>query len=191
MKGKAIIISAPSGAGKTTIVQHLIDQGLDLEFSISACSRPPRPHEVDEKDYYFFSEEKFKQLIDKDAFLEWEEVYPGQFYGTLKEEIDRVWRLEKTVIFDVDVEGGLNIKKYFGKKALAIFIMPPDTETLRERLTSRGTETEEKIDLRMAKAQREIDMAREFDAVILNKNLSNALEDTELIVREFLGIEEV
>lgn len=191
MKGKAIIISAPSGAGKTTIVQHLIDQGLDLEFSISACSRPPRPHEVDEKDYYFFSEDKFKHLIEEDAFLEWEEVYPGQFYGTLKEEIDRVWRLEKTVIFDVDVEGGLNIKKYFGKKALAIFIMPPDTATLRERLNFRGTETKEKIDLRMAKAQREIDMAREFDAVILNKNLSDALEETELIVREFLGIEEV
>ncbi|HPF51197.1 MAG TPA: guanylate kinase, partial [Draconibacterium sp.] len=144
MKGKLIIFSAPSGAGKTTIVKYLLQKGLDLEFSISATSREPRANEINGKDYYFLSTEEFVQKVQNDEFLEWEEVYKGIRYGTLKSEVERIRNNGKNVIFDVDVVGGLNIKKYYGDEALAIFVQPPSVEELRKRLTSRSTETEEK-----------------------------------------------
>ena len=145
VSGKCVIFSAPSGAGKTTIVHALLDANIGLEFSVSACSRDPRPNEMDGKDYHFLGIEGFKQQIDADAFVEWEEVYTNNFYGTLRSEIERIWKNGHTVIFDVDVIGGLNLKKSFGDQALAIFVQPPSYEELEQRLRFRSTETEEKI----------------------------------------------
>jgi guanylate kinase len=185
--GKCIIFSAPSGAGKTTIVHYLLDTfGSKLSFSISACSRSQRPNEVDGKDYYFLSIADFQEKIEKDAFIEWEEVYTDNFYGTLKSEIERIWALGKTVIFDVDVVGGLNLKKFFGDKALAIFVMPPNIETLEMRLRTRSTETEESIARRMGKADNELRMATQFDKVILNDNLKDALEEAKNLIGAFI-----
>ncbi len=186
-KGKAIIFSAPSGAGKTTIVKHLLDVRDDLSFSISACSRPRRNRtEVDGVDYYFLSVDDFKRKVTNDEFVEWEEVYKDSFYGTLKSEIERIWRLGKTVIFDVDVVGGKNLKTYFGEDALAIFVKPPSINHLRNRLKLRDTETEESINTRMAKAEKELGYAAYFDYILVNDNLENAFIDAEKTVSDFL-----
>lgn len=185
--GKCVIFSAPSGAGKTTIVQYLLDVfSKQLSFSVSACSRAGRPNEIDGKDYYFLSVADFKQKIAEDAFIEWEEVYTDNFYGTLKAEIERIWALGKTVIFDVDVVGGINLKKFFGDNALAVFVMPPNIETLELRLRTRSTETEESIARRIGKADKELRMAPQFDRVILNDNLQEALGEAEALIGSFL-----
>lgn len=186
--GKAIIFSAPSGAGKTTIVKHLLDVRDDLSFSISACSRPRRNRtEVDGVDYYFLSVDDFKRKVTNDEFVEWEEVYKDSFYGTLKSEVERIWRLGKTVIFDVDVVGGKNLKKYFGEDALAIFVKPPSIDHLRNRLKSRDTETEESINIRMAKAEKEMGFAVHFDYILTNDNLAEAFQDAEETVSSFIN----
>ena len=187
MSYKAIIFSAPSGAGKTTIVRYLLNQGLPLEFSISACSRPPRSGEKDGKDYYFLSSKKFKQNIFTNAFVEWEEVYEDMFYGTLKSEINRIWENEKTVIFDVDVFGGLKLKKALGEKALAIFIAPPSIEELGIRLKNRGTETSKSLAKRLSKAKKELAKKNDFDFIVINNNLEIACQKTLEKVRNFLN----
>ena len=183
---KCVIFSAPSGAGKTTLVKRLLSKDLDLEFSISAATREKRGTEVDGKDYYFLKIEDFKKKINNQGFIEWEEVYEDHFYGTLKEEIERIWKKGKAVIFDVDVVGGLNLKKHFGEQALAIFIMPPSLPVLRERLVKRGTDVPERIEKRMAKAKQELIVADQFDYVILNDDLEKATEAAEFTVRKFL-----
>lgn len=186
MGGKIIIVSAPSGAGKTTTVKHLLQQNLGLEFSVSATSRQPRPGEINGKDYHFIPESEFRQKIENREFLEWEEVYEGNLYGTLKSEVNRILNLGKSVIFDVDVVGGLNIKKFYGNDALAIFITPPSMEELEKRLKKRSTETEEKINTRIAKAKKEMEFAGQFDVIIVNDVLSTALADAEKAVAGFL-----
>lgn len=187
MKGKLIIFSAPSGAGKTTIVRHLLEKGFNLEFSVSATSRGPRPHEVNGKDYYFLSETEFREKIENKDFLEWEEVYSGIFYGTLKSEVERIRSIGKNVIFDVDVVGGLNIKKHYGDEALAVFVQPPSVEELRRRLKARSTETEEKIAMRIAKAEHELSFAPQFDIIIVNENLEKAFAEAEKVISVFLS----
>jgi guanylate kinase len=184
--GKCIIFSAPSGAGKTTIVHALLSAGIGLEFSVSACSRDPRPNELDGKDYHFLGIDKFKQEIENGSFIEWEEVYTNNFYGTLKSEIERIWSNGKTVIFDVDVIGGLNLKRIFGDAALAIFVQPPSYEELEKRLRYRSTETEEKIQQRMSKAHTELSSAPEFDVVLINDDLEKAIEKAKNLVVEFI-----
>jgi guanylate kinase len=186
MKGKLIIFSAPSGAGKTTIVRHLLDRKLNLEFSVSATSRAPRPNETNGKDYYFLTEKEFKRKIENNEFLEWEEVYKGVYYGSLKSEVERIRNLGKNVIFDVDVVGGLNIKKFYDDEALAIFVQPPSVEELRKRLISRSTETEEKIQMRIAKAEHELSFAKQFDKLVTNNDLEQACREAEELIREFL-----
>lgn len=186
-KGKLIIFSAPSGAGKTTIVKHLLQQDFNLEFSVSATSRNPRPNEIHAKDYYFLSAKEFQQKVDNNEFLEWEEVYKGTCYGTLKNDVERIRELGKNVIFDVDVVGGLNIKKYYGDAALAVFVQPPSVEELRNRLKFRSTETEEKIQMRIAKAEHELSFAGQFDVIIVNDDLQKAFIQAEKIAGEFLS----
>ncbi|MEZ4938461.1 MAG: guanylate kinase [Crocinitomicaceae bacterium] len=186
-KGKCIIFSAPSGAGKTTIVHHLLEKFDDLAFSISACSRAPRGNEIDGVDYHFIGLQQFKEYIDQDKFIEWEEVYSNHYYGTLKDEIMRIWDNEKAVVFDVDVIGGLNLKKFFGEDALAIFVQPPSLDVLEERLRSRATESDEKIKQRMAKAKREIAKAHDFDVILVNNKLENAFKEAEELVSNFLA----
>jgi guanylate kinase len=186
MKGKAIIFSAPSGAGKTTIVKHLLQLDLGLEFSISACSRPPRAQEVDGQDYYFMSVEDFRKHIKQDDFLEWEEVYRDHYYGTMKTELDRIWNRQKHVVFDVDVVGGLNLKRYFGRKALAVFVQPPSMQELEKRLRDRSTDANDKILDRMEKAGDEIKSSKQFDVILVNNNLEETLLRGEDIVRDFL-----
>jgi guanylate kinase len=186
MNGKLIIFSAPSGTGKTTIVRHLMESNLDLEFSISATSRQKRGNEEDGKDYHFFSPEVFKEKIKNNEFLEWEEVYSNQFYGTLFSEIDRIFANHHHVVFDVDVIGGLNIKKKYPNNSLSIFLMPPSLEILRERLLMRGTETEESFKKREEKAAIELGFAEKFDAIIVNDELKTAQEDAYRIVKDFL-----
>ena len=187
MKGKAIIFSAPSGAGKTTIVKHLLQLDMGLEFSISACSRPPRQQEVDGRDYYFMSAADFRKHIAQDDFLEWEEVYRDHYYGTLKSELDRIWSRQKHVVFDVDVIGGLNLKEYFGQNALAVFVQPPSMQELEKRLRDRSTDTDDKIHNRMEKAGDELKYARQYDVVLVNDNLEDTLGEAERLVRDFLG----
>ena len=186
MNGKLIIFSAPSGAGKTTIVHHLLKVFPDLEFSVSACSREMRKGEEYGVDYYFLSVEEFKERIAKGEFVEWEEVYKDNFYGTLKSEIERIWKKRKHVIFDVDVIGGLNLKKQYGDSALAIFVMPPSIEHLEKRLKSRETETPESIARRIGKAEKELQTADQFDKIVLNDNLENAFNEAEKLVNEFI-----
>lgn len=186
MKGKLIIFSAPSGAGKTTIVKHLLQKGFNLEFSISATSREARHTETHGKDYYFLSGEEFLAKVKNKEFLEWEEVYKGTSYGTLKSEVERIRDKGNNVIFDVDVVGGLNIKKYYGDEALAVFVQPPSVEELRKRLKGRETETDEKIQMRIAKAEHELSFATEFDVVLTNDNLEVAFAEAEKIITEFL-----
>ncbi len=185
--GKLIIFSAPSGAGKTTIVHHILQKFSDqLEFSISACTRAKRPNEVDGKDYHFMSTEEFKQKIKKNEFAEWEEVYQGQFYGTLKSELDRIWNSGKQVIFDLDVQGGLNLKMKYGRQSFAIFVMPPSIGVLEVRLRQRKTETEESLAKRISKAKEEMLVASRFDRILVNENLEKACADAEKLVSEFL-----
>lgn len=184
--GKCVIFSAPSGAGKTTIVHALLNAGLGLEFSVSACSRDPRPNEVNGKDYHFLGIEGFKQKIAEGAFVEWEEVYTNNFYGTLKTEIERIWNNGNAVIFDVDVIGGLNLKKIFGDNALAVFVQPPSYEELEKRLRYRSTETEEKIQQRMNKARTELSSAPEFDVILVNDDLGKAIDKATKLVTDFI-----
>ncbi len=186
MQGKLIIISAPSGAGKTSIVKELLCADLRLEFSVSACSREKRKGEVDGKDYFFISTEEFREKIRNDEFVEWEEVYKDHFYGTLKSEVEKIREAGKNVIFDVDVVGGLNIKKLYGDDALAIFIKPPSESVLKERLQKRNTESEEKLAMRISKARKELKEADKFDTIIVNDELTRAIEETKLSIREFL-----
>lgn len=189
-KGKLFVFSAPSGSGKTTIVRHLLAQErFNLEFSISATSRAPRGEEVDGKDYYFISAKEFKQKIKNDEFLEWEEVYRDNFYGTLKTEVERIWAQGKHVIFDIDVVGGLRIKKKFPEETLAVFVKPPSVDELKIRLKKRSTESEDKINMRIAKASVELATAPQFDKIIKNYDLSVALQEAEDLVDDFLGIE--
>ena len=187
MKGKLIIFSAPSGAGKTTIVRQLLERDLNLEFSVSATSRLPRINEKNGRDYYFLSIEEFMKKVDADEFLEWEEVYSGVCYGTLKSEVDRICNAGKNVIFDVDVVGGLNIKRCFGERALAIFVQPPSVEELRRRLQSRGTETEESLAARVSKASYELSFKEHFNKIIVNDDLEKACIEAELILLGFIG----
>jgi len=185
--GKLIIFSAPSGSGKTTIVRHLLKVfASQIEFSISATSRPKRGKEENGKDYYYLSPDEFKNKVEAGEFLEWEEVYAGTCYGTLKSEVERIWKSGKHVIFDIDVEGGLNLKNQFGNKALAIFVMPPSIKILEERLRSRSTDSAESIARRLEKAEKELKTAKLFDRFILNEDLNLAFADAEKIVKEFL-----
>ena len=186
-QGKLIIFSAPSGAGKTTIVRHLLEQDLNLEFSISATSRGMRHTETDGKDYYFLTPEEFRSKIDNHEFLEWEEVYAGTFYGTLKSEVERIRSNGQNVIFDVDVVGGCNIKKFYGDDALAVFIQPPSIEELRKRLISRSTDSPEVIEKRVAKAEYELTFASQFDRIIVNEHLETAFDEAEKCIREFIN----
>lgn len=186
MQNKMVIFSAPSGAGKTTIVRSVLEAGLDLEFSISACSRPKRETELDGKDYYFLGVEGFKKKIAEDAFLEWEEVYKDHFYGTLRSEVDRIWDKGHHVIFDLDVYGGINIKKQYGDRALAVFVMPPSLDILEQRLRGRSTDPEESIQKRLKKAIHEIDKAGEFDITLINDELETAIKEAISMVKEFL-----
>ena len=187
--GKLIVFSAPSGSGKTTIVRHLLKQKeLDLEFSISATSRERRGEEVDGKDYYFLSFEEFKKKIKNDEFLEWEEVYRDNFYGTLKTEVERIWAKGKHVIFDIDVSGGLRIKRKFPKETLAIFVKPPSIDELKIRLKNRKTESSNKINMRIAKASAELATAPLFDKIVINDDLDIALDEAYKLVSNFLEV---
>lgn len=187
MEGKLFIFSAPSGSGKTTIVKSLLDENLGLEFSISATSRSLRGEEIHGKDYYFLSVDDFKSKIKNNEFLEWEEVYENRFYGTLKSEVNRIWDKGNHVIFDVDVVGGLNIKKYYSEKALSVFIMPPSIEELENRLRNRSTDSDEDIKTRIEKAEKELTYAQQFDLVIINDNLEKAIFEAENAVRNFIS----
>jgi len=185
---KAIIFSAPSGSGKTTIVKYLLDKIPSLGFSISVCTRDKRESvEKSKEDYYFLTTEEFKMKIEKEKFLEWEEVYPGKFYGTLKSEIDRLWKEGKQVIFDVDVKGGVSLKKHFGNKALAVFVKPPSLETLEQRLFDRKTDTKDSLSQRISKAKSEMKFESEFDAILLNKDLRDTLLQAKKLVIDFLN----
>ena len=190
LNGKLIIFSAPSGSGKTTLVRHILKTFPEfIEFSISATSRPKRGVEQNGKDYYYLSVDEFKQKVENNEFLEWEEVYADTHYGTLKAEVERIWAKGKAVIFDIDVEGGLNLKNQFGKSALGVFVMPPSIKILEERLHSRSTDSKESIARRVAKAEKELKTAELFDVFILNENLDTACAKAEELVKEFLEIE--
>ncbi|MFR9649858.1 MAG: guanylate kinase [Rikenellaceae bacterium] len=185
--GKLIIFSAPSGSGKTTIVTELLKDFPSLEFSISATSRAPRGQEQDGKEYFFLSCEEFAQRVESDEFVEWEEVYAGTSYGTLRSEVSRIWGSGNTIIFDVDVVGGIRLKRIFGDAACSIFIMPPSIEELRSRLVGRATDSMEVIEKRIAKASFEIDKASEFDFQVVNDNLDEAIEQTKKVICDFLN----
>lgn len=187
MEGKLVIISAPSGAGKTTIVKHLIERGLNLAFSISATTRSPRGKEKNGVDYFFLSVTEFRNRIEKDEFVEWEEVYKDLLYGTLRSEIERIWANGNHVIFDVDVMGGLNLKKIYGEKAIAIFIMPPSVKELEKRLKGRGTDSPEKIKMRLDKAHEELKLADQFDNIVINDSLDKAKEEAVRIITGFMS----
>ena len=187
-KGKLIVFSAPSGSGKTTIVRHLLAQAdLNLEFSISAATREARGEEVNGKDYYFMSLDQFKQHIKSEDFVEWEEVYRDNFYGTLKSEVERIWAKGKNVIFDIDVAGGLRIKSKFPEETLAVFVKPPSVDELKRRLKERSTESEEKINMRIAKAHVELATAPQFDVIIKNYDLEVALDEAYQLVKNFIN----
>ncbi len=187
MDNKVLIFSAPSGSGKSTIVNHIL--GLypgSMEFSVSATSRPPRGEEKHGREYYFLSTDEFRKAVKEDKFVEFEEVYEGRFYGTLKSECERIWAAGHVIIFDVDVKGGVNLKKYFGDKALSIFIKAPSVEVLRERLVKRGTDSPEAIEERVAKAEEEMTYAPKFDYVLVNDDLNTAYAESEKVVEDFL-----
>lgn len=186
-QGKIVFFTAPSGSGKTTIVKHLLANNPALSFSISATTRPKRGGEIDGKDYYFLSAEDFKQKIEQEAFVEYEEVYEGLFYGTLKAEIERIWAMGKHVIIDIDVKGGLSIKKCYPKASLGVFIQLKDMETLEGRLRSRGTETEEHIRKRLDRAAYEWTFASKFDTVLINDDLPTAQQEAQMLVEEFIA----
>lgn len=181
-----MIFSAPSGAGKTTVVHHLLKNREDLAFSVSATTRGPRPGETNGKDYHFLSEDDFQKKIEEDAFVEWEQVYNGLYYGTLKSEVERLWSMGKVVLFDVDVAGGINLKKIYGEQALSIFIKPPSLEILEARLRARATETEEKLNERITKARKELEFETEFDVVLLNDKLETTLQTAMNLCEEFV-----
>jgi guanylate kinase len=185
-RGKLVIFSAPSGAGKTTIVRHLLEQDFGLEFSVSATTRPPREREVHGRDYFFMSVDDFKGSVAAGEFVEWEEVYPGRYYGTLRSELERIWAGGHHAIFDIDVIGGLDLKEVYQTRALAVFVSPPSVEVLEERLRSRGTEDETTLRTRVEKARHEMDFADRFDAVITNDELETACREAESLVRRFL-----
>lgn len=185
--GKILIFSAPSGSGKSTLINHLMTLGLPLGFSISATSRAPRGTEQHGVEYYFLTETEFRNKIANNEFVEYEEVYGGSLYGTLRSEIDRIWNEGKTIVFDIDVAGALNIKKLFGDKAMSIFIQPPSIDALRSRLIGRGTDSMEKIEQRLMKASKELGFAPQFDRVVINDDLEQAKADVEKVVREFLA----
>ncbi|MGM0503918.1 MAG: guanylate kinase [Bacteroidota bacterium] len=186
MEGKLFIFSAPSGSGKTTIVKKLLAENIGLEFSVSATNRPRRKNEIDGKDYYFLSTDDFKKKIAQDKFVEWEEVYKNRFYGTLKSELQRIWNEGKHVVFDVDVVGGLNIKKQYPEKALSIFIMPPNLNVLEQRLKTRSTDSNEDIETRVAKAKKELEYANRFDLTILNDDLEQAVNEAKQALINFI-----
>jgi guanylate kinase len=186
VSGKLIIVCAPSGAGKTTIVRHILENVPGIEFSVSATNRKQRPNEVNGVDYYFISTEEFTQKIASDDFLEWEEVYEGMFYGTLKSELSRIWKEGKTVIFDVDVVGGIHLKQIMGEKALSIFIQPPSMEELKRRLTSRNTDSIDKINMRLSKAEQEIEQAKDFDVIVVNDQLDAAIQTVHSAITSFM-----
>jgi guanylate kinase len=188
MAAKLIIFSAPSGSGKSTIVNHLLKAGFDIEFSISATSRSPRGNEQDGVEYYFLSPDEFRRRIAANEFIEFEEVYKDTYYGTLRSEVERIGRKGNNIVFDVDVVGGLNIKKQYGDQALLIFIAPPGIDELRKRLTDRGTDSPEMIDLRIAKAEYELSFAPHFDVTIVNDNLEKAKKEAEKVLSDFLEI---
>lgn len=186
-KGKAIIFSAPSGSGKTTIVKHILSQFPSIEFSISASTRDRRGRsETDGKDYHFLSPQEFKSKIDKDEFVEWEEVYEGNFYGTLKSEIERIWAKGNHVIFDVDVKGGVNLKKYFGDDGLAVFVKVKDLEVLKNRLRDRGTESESSLSRRLFKAEFETTFENKFDVTLVNDQLEESFKEAEKLISDFI-----
>lgn len=184
--GKAILFSAPSGCGKTTIINELMKYFDCFDFSISATSRAPRGMEQDGKDYYFLTHEEFKRRVDAGDFLEWEEVYQGTCYGTLKSEIERIWAAGRVIVFDVDVNGGSNIKRYFGGDALSVFVMPPSLEVLEQRLRSRGTDSEEAIVKRLARSAEELKRAPQFDVTIVNDDLGRAVDEARRVIERFL-----
>ncbi len=186
MQEKLVIISAPSGAGKSTIVGRILPEMKNLEFSISATSRQPRGEEKNGEHYYFLSPDEFRNAVGEDAFIEWEEVYPDNFYGSLRSEVERLWKAGKAVIFDIDVVGGLNLKKQFGDKAIAIFVQPPSVEILEQRLRGRGTDSEEKIQTRLGKSKEELARAGEFDHVVVNDDLDVASDACRNLIERFL-----
>ena len=184
---KVIIFSAPSGAGKSTIVGKMLERFPQLEFSISATSRAPRGNETNGKEYYFFDASAFRKMISENAFVEYEEVYPGSYYGTLRSELERIWAKGKTIVFDIDVKGGMNLKRIFGQEALSIFIMAPSVEELRRRLLARGTDSPESIEKRIAKAEEENSFSEKFDIIIVNDCLDRAISETAGKIGEFIG----
>ena len=186
MTGKLIIFSAPSGSGKSTIINYLLTQNLNLAFSISAPSRPPRGTEQHGVEYFFLTPEEFRSRIENNEFLEYEEVYKDRYYGTLKEQVEKQLEAGQNVVFDVDVVGGCNIKKFYGERALSVFIQPPSVEELRCRLEGRGTDTPEVIESRIAKAEYELSFAPQFDCIIVNDNLETAKAETLKVIKEFL-----
>ncbi len=186
-KRKVLIISAPSGAGKSTLVSHLLEAGLPLMFSVSATSRKPRGNEVDGREYYFITAAEFRRRVRRGEFVEWQEVYRDHYYGTLRKEIERIYSEGKIPLFDVDVMGGINLKKIFGEDALSVFVMPPSVEELRKRLIRRGTDSPDKIEMRVEKAASEILLADRFDLVIINDRLEEACAEIMKIVTEFIG----
>lgn len=179
-----LIVSAPSGGGKSTIVGHLLKSFNIFDFSVSATSRAPRGSEVNGKEYFFLTQDEFKRRVLNGDFVEYEEVYPGLFYGTLKSEVERIWGNNKVILFDIDVMGGMNLKKLYGEKSLSLFIAPPSLETLRERLIKRGTDTPEAIEKRVAKAEKEMQYSGNFDKILVNDDLQTALEEVEKIIKE-------
>ena len=187
MENRVIILSAPSGCGKTTLLKALMERGLPLEFSVSATSRQKREGEQDGRDYYFFTPEQFREKVEQGAFLEWNEVYTGQYYGTLLSEVDRIAQNGHHVIFDVDVKGGLSIKERFVERALAVFVMPPSIEVLRQRLLNRGTETPESVEKRLKRADYEISFSDRFDYVLVNDDLDAAIKEAYGLISGFLA----
>ncbi|WP_307455910.1 guanylate kinase [Chryseobacterium sp. SORGH_AS_0447] len=186
MNSKVIIFSAPSGSGKTTLVKHALEVFGQLQFSISCTTRAPRGSEIHAVDYHFLTPEEFRQKIAEDAFVEFEEVYTDKYYGTLKSEVEKIWSQGKVVIFDVDVKGGISLKKYFGSQALSIFIEPPSIEELERRLISRGTDDAETIIVRVAKAEEEMSYAGEFDKIVINSDLNEAKKEIESLIQHFI-----
>jgi len=187
MNNKVLIFSAPSGSGKSTIVNHILGLHPEIEFSVSATSRAPRGEEKDGVEYFFYSADIFRLLVRDDKFVEYEEVYPDRFYGTLKAEVNRIWARGHVIIFDVDVKGGVNLKKYFGDQALSVFIQAPSVEVLRDRLVKRGTDSAEDIEKRVAKAAEEMTYAPKFDRILINDDLATAFAEAEEMVDHFLA----
>ena len=187
MSNKVIIFSAPSGSGKSTIVGRLLADYPNLEFSISATSRAPRGNETDGREYYFFTREEFENKIRNGEFVEYEEVYEGSYYGTLKSEVERIWAKGHAIIFDIDVKGGVNLKSLYGDTAMSVFIMPPNMETLKKRLESRGTDSAESIEKRLARAKEEMEYRAKFDHVVVNDDLETAVKDTRRLIDAFLA----